>query len=67
MKKFKGFFLILFLWVYFLRSELINEGVYILEEIGDVFRFLFIFVGMVSLVMRDYRGLGELVVGILVI
>ncbi len=66
MKKLKGLFLSLLLWVYPLRSEPINEGAYILEEIGDVLRFLPIFVGTVSLAMRDYRGLGELAVGTLV-
>ncbi|CCF79819.1 putative [Helicobacter bizzozeronii CCUG 35545] len=35
----------------------------ILEDIGDVLRLMPIFVGVVSLGMRDYRGLGELAVG----
>lgn len=39
MKKLKSLFLSLLLWVYPLRSEPINEGAYILEEIGDVLRF----------------------------
>ncbi|GMB92536.1 acidPPc domain-containing protein/PAP2 family protein [Helicobacter bizzozeronii] len=35
----------------------------ILEDIGDVLRLMPIFVGVVSLGMRDYRGMAELAVG----
>ncbi|PAF52424.1 phosphatase PAP2 family protein [Helicobacter sp. 13S00477-4] len=36
------------------------------EKFGDVFRLLPVFVGVVSLGMEDYRGLGELALGSLV-
>ncbi|WP_104695909.1 phosphatase PAP2 family protein [Helicobacter salomonis] len=38
----------------------------ILEDIGDVLRLMPVFVGVVSLGMRDYRGMGELALGSLV-
>ncbi|AFI05750.1 phosphatase PAP2 family protein [Helicobacter cetorum] len=65
MKKLKSLFFSLLLWVCPLESKPLNEGAYILQEIGDVLRFLPIFVGTVSLAMRDYRGFGELAVGTL--
>ncbi|STP04983.1 phosphatase PAP2 family protein [Helicobacter acinonychis] len=66
MKRLKGLFLSLLLCLYPLESKPLSNGAYVLEEIGDVLRFLPIFVGTVSLAMRDYRGLGELAVGTLV-
>ncbi len=66
MKKLKGLFLSLLLWMHPLESKPLNNGAYVLEEIGDVLRFLPIFVGTFSLAMHDYRGLGELAVGTLV-
>lgn len=36
------------------------------QQFGDVFRLLPVFVGVVSLGMEDYRGLGELALGSLV-
>ncbi|WP_104713641.1 phosphatase PAP2 family protein [Helicobacter cetorum] len=66
MKWFRSAFLSLLLCSHTLESKPLSEGAYILEEIGDVLRFLPIFVGTVSLAMRDYRGLGELAIGTLV-
>nr|WP_324725848.1 phosphatase PAP2 family protein [Helicobacter felis] len=42
------------------------QEVEVLEDIGDVLRLMPIFVGVVSLGMRDYRGMAELAVGSLV-
>ncbi|CRF46689.1 putative [Helicobacter heilmannii] len=61
----KKLFLVLLLCANLGRAELSRDAV-VLEDIGDVLRLMPIFVGVVSLGIRDYRGMGELAIGSLV-
>ncbi|BCZ18210.1 hypothetical protein NHP190003_14920 [Helicobacter sp. NHP19-003] len=61
----KKLFLVFLLCTNLGRAELPRDAV-ILEDIGDVLRLMPIFVGIVSLGIRDYRGMGELAIGSLV-
>ncbi|WP_205426643.1 phosphatase PAP2 family protein [Helicobacter suis] len=65
LKKISRIGLVFLLCTRLVQAE-ISEGAKVLEDIGDVLRLMPIFVGVVSLGMRDYRGMGELAVGSLV-
>ncbi|BCZ19574.1 acidPPc domain-containing protein/PAP2 family protein [Helicobacter sp. NHP19-012] len=65
LKKLSRLFAVFLLFSNLGRAEISRDAV-ILEDIGDVLRLMPIFVGVVSLGMRDYRGMGELAIGSLV-